>query len=298
MGGVFAPAHAAVGWSPLIDRLVADQFDEGTVRSLFARPEVQYDPQPMVIKLRTLVRTRDQKPSGLPAPRFKKVYPGYLGPEVIGRAEAFSRVNRAVLAKVSKKYCVPESIIVSILLVETNLGQNTGTRRAFNVLSSMAASGDLRDVQDYLAMDLRTSADASYARIRCREKADWAYDELKSLLRYARSVQADPLSIPGSIYGAIGYCQFMPSNVALYGADGDADGRIDLFSPPDALYSIGRYLHARGWKCRMSKVGQHRVILTYNRSYVYANTVLAVADRLQGPPRLAKKQRQRTSPKG
>jgi len=104
-------------------------------------------------------------------------------------------------------------------------------------------------------------------------------------LEYSRINNTDPLSIPGSIYGAIGLCQFMPSNVFLYGVDADGKGGIDLFSAPDALNSIANYLHRNGWGCRIEKKNRRRVVMTYNHSQVYANTVLAVADRLQAKKR-------------
>jgi len=53
-----------------------------------------------------------------------------------------------------------------------------------------------------------------------------------------------------------------------------------------------------GWKCRMDRDSRHKVILTYNRSQVYANTVLAVADRLQGNLKGTKKTRGRISREG
>lgn len=51
-----------------------------------------------------------------------------------------------------------------------------------------------------------------------------------------------PSHLPGSIYGAVGLCQFMPSNIAVYGADGNGDGRVDLFDTSDAIASLANYL--------------------------------------------------------
>jgi membrane-bound lytic murein transglycosylase B len=292
------PRSATANWSPLIDRLVADHFDETAVRNLFSRPEVQFDPVPMVTKIKTLLRTRGVAPAETPNLKNRAVYKGYLKPSVIKAARAYYTENRAILQKIRKKYCIPEEIVVSILMVETNLGRNMGGRRAFNVLASMARCTNLDLVRDHLKGDLAFPNDEAYAERRCREKADWAYHELKSLIRYAAINNTDPLSIPGSIYGAIGFCQFMPSNVFLYGVDGDENGHIDLFYPDDALYSVGNYLRQNGWKCRMDRVSRHKVILTYNRSQIYANTVLAVADRLQGNIRTPKKQRVRAKQEG
>ncbi|MDQ5986012.1 MAG: hypothetical protein CSYNP_01730 [Syntrophus sp. SKADARSKE-3] len=268
------------------------------MRSLFLRSQVQFDPAPMVIKLRTLIRTKDQNPATFQSLKTKKVHKGYLRPASINLARAFYTEHRAILEKIRNQYCVPETVIVSILMVETRLGSNTGTRKAFNVLASMALCGDLDMVRDHLKKELSMPGAYDYARGRCREKSDWAYNELKALIRYARQTGGDPLSIPGSVYGAIGICQFMPSNVFLYGVDAGDKGHVDLFSSPDALYSIGNYLRMNGWTCRMDRGSRHNVILTYNRSHIYANTVLAVADRLQGNSKGTKKQRGRINREG
>jgi membrane-bound lytic murein transglycosylase B len=149
----------------------------------------------------------------------------------------------------------------------------------------MALSADFDQVRSFVPSRLIRNDNEGYARMRCREKSDWAYNELKYLLEYSRINNTDPLSIPGSIYGAIGLCQFMPSNVFLYGIDTDGKGRIDLFSIPDAMNSIANYLHQNGWGCRIDRKNRRQVVMTYNKSQVYANTVLAVADRLQAKKR-------------
>ena len=177
--------------------------------------------------------------------------------------------------------CVPKEIVVSILLVETGLGWHLGDRSALNTLASMALSSDLETIRPYLAPDLVTRRSEEFARKRCRQKADWAYGELKALIRYASENGIDPLSIPGSLYGAIGICQFMPTQISVYGVDADRDGRVNLFAEPDALYSMANYLRSHGSRCDMSAKRQHRVILAYNHSKIYADTVLTVAKKLR-----------------
>jgi membrane-bound lytic murein transglycosylase B len=206
----------------------------------------------------------------------------YLSNRIIDRAHAYTLENGAVLEEIHTLYGVPKEIIVSILLIETHLGRNTGNRRVFNRLASMALSADLETVRPHMSGSLLTPDNWEFARRRCREKGDWAYNEFRALLRLADINGFDPLEIRGSIYGAIGMCQFMPSNVFSYGVDADQDGRINLFSKTDALHSIANYLRGHGWRPGMDRDGKHNVIFSYNHSTVYANTVLAVAEKLKG----------------
>ena len=271
---------AAADWRPLVERLAADGFNRQMVEALFARPEVRFEPDAMAEKIQALLRSRSESPDSVA--RLKTtVRQDYLSSRVIARAHSYTLENKAVLEEVHTLYGVPKEIIVSILLIETNLGRNTGNRCVFNRLASMALSADLETVRPHLSGELLTLENEAFARRRCREKGDWAYDEIKALLRLADRDGVDLLGIRGSIYGAIGLCQFMPSNIFIYGVDADRDGRIDLFAKTDALHSIANYLCGHGWRPEMDRNGQHRVIFDYNHSTVYANTVLAVAEKLK-----------------
>jgi membrane-bound lytic murein transglycosylase B len=111
-------------------------------------------------------------------------------------------------------------------------------------------------------------------------KSSWAYAELKALLRYTEAQNIDPVAIRGSYAGALGYCQFMPSNVLSLGVDGNGDSRVNLFDHTDAIFSVGNYLRHHGWKPDLNREQQYRVILKYNYSRPYAQTILKIADRL------------------
>ena len=274
---VLSPCWAFANWSPLIDRLVGDGFDETTVRALFSRPEVTFEPAAMSSKLNELL----ENVARLPSDNSKVVYGGYLKENVIAQARSYLQENTELLENITNQYCVPKEIIVSILLVETHLGDSVGEKRAFNTLASMALSTDLETIRPYLPKKLINPRNEDFARTICRQKADWAYAEFKALILYSYRSGFDPLTFLSSIYGAIGLCQFLPSNILPYGVDADNDGRIDLFAKADALYSIGNYLRGHGWKCSMDKGSQRKVILCYNKSSIYANTVLAVAQRLK-----------------
>jgi membrane-bound lytic murein transglycosylase B len=205
----------------------------------------------------------------------------YLNPWAIARANAYLTSNKPLLEEITARYGVPKEVVISILLIETHLGKHTGNRRVFNRLASMARATTPEIIHPHLDVTLLSPENEEFARRRCQEKADWAYEELKALLLYAAASKVDPLAIRGSIYGAIGICQFMPSNIFIYGVDADGDGRIDPFAKADGLHSIANYLRGHGWREGMDRGDQHRVIFAYNHSTVYANTVLAVAEKIR-----------------
>jgi peptidoglycan lytic transglycosylase B len=277
--------RASGNWSPLIDRLISDGFDEQVILGLFSRAEVRFDPAPMSSKLETLLKNQADKATPNPGYNSKKVYRSLVKERNLSRARSYLREHYEILEKIGSQYCVPKEIIISILLVETRLGDLVGGRWAFNSLASMALCTDLEIIQPHLPKKLINPQNEEFARQICWQKAHWAYSELKALILYAHFNGYDPLNLPGSIYGAIGLCQFMPTSALIYGVDADQDGRIDLFVKADAFYSIANYLREHGWSCQMDRASQHKVVYTYNHSDVYANTVLAVADKLKDSPR-------------
>ena len=67
------------------------------------------------------------------------------------------------------------------------------------------------------------------------------------------------------------------SNIAPYGADGNGDGIVNLYTPEDAVASLANYLAKHGWKKNGSRALKHRVLMRYNKSTRYANTILELA---------------------
>ncbi|MBW1670060.1 MAG: lytic murein transglycosylase [Deltaproteobacteria bacterium] len=253
-------------WEPLIEHLIKDGEDEATIRGIFARREVQFNPRVMPRKL-------SHKESKLDYSRF-------LRPERLSRASAFLETHKELLIRIEAKYGVPKEIKVAILLVETDLGRYLGPDRAFNILASMAAATDIDRVKPWLPPELLKSTERERVEKKLKDKSQWAYEELRALLIYSEQNKIDPLEIKGSIFGAIGLCQFMPSNALRFGIDHDQNGKIDLFLKPDALASMANYIRHYGWKDNLSRKEQEAVILRYNYSRPYARAVLDVAERL------------------
>ncbi len=266
---VSCPASEAVHariWDPLIVRLIEDGEDEASIRGIFGRPEVRFDPKVMPRKL-------SHKESKLD-------YTIFLKTERLSRAKAFLNTHGELLSRIEDKYGVPKEIEVAILLVETDLGRYLGAGRAFNILASMALATDIDRVKQWLPPELLSSEQRERVEKKLKKKSEWAYGELKALISYSEQNRMDILKIKGSIFGAIGLCQFMPSNALRFGVDYDNNNGTDLFSTADALASMATYLKHYGWKDGLSRKKQEAVILKYNYSRPYTNAVLEIAKRL------------------
>lgn len=214
---------------------------------------------------------------GPDAPVSKAVYDSLLTPKQLAASVSFYRTHLPLLRVMQQRYSVPPELAVAIFTVETRLGEYLGGRKAFAALAGMALSRDFGLIRPYLENPPASPEEEVFLRDKALERGDWAYAELVALLRYAQSKGRDPLDIPGSIYGAIGLGQFMPSNAVTYGVDGDGDGRVDLFTLEDAVMSFGNFMQAMGWEGDMrDEAAQRKVLMRYNRSVRYVNTVLAV----------------------
>ena len=74
-------------------------------------------------------------------------------------------------------------------------------------------------------------------------------EELVAALRILQRGDIDRAAMKSSWAGAMGQPQFMPTSYLKYAADGDGDGRSDIWrSVPDTLASIANYLKEYGWQ--------------------------------------------------
>lgn len=141
----------------------------------------------------------------------------------INRGIRFMQEYSTELTRARQKYGVPEEIITAIIGVETLYGQNTGSYRVIDALTTLAFD---------------------YPR-----RAEYFRGELEQYLLLSREQGLDYYSVLGSYAGAIGLPQFMPTNVRQLAVDFDGDGQVDLRnSVVDAIGSIARYLADHGWK--------------------------------------------------
>jgi membrane-bound lytic murein transglycosylase B len=272
-----------LGWypGPVDGRL--DRMTKWSIKAYQAAVSLPQVPEASEHLLAELRDNPKPAPAGLVLPKFEtaEVHEIVLSPERLAEAWDFYRTNRETLARVHERYGVPEEYLVALLAVETRVGRYLGDTVAVVNLASLAASEDPAKVAAAFAYERPDADQLAWLGRKAREKGEWAYRELAALLRYAEAQRLDPLSMPGSIYGAIGICQFMPSNALKYAVDGNGDGKADLFNVDDALMSLGNFLVVTGWKQPMSETAMRRVFYAYNHSKIYVNTIMDAAARLR-----------------
>jgi len=155
---------------------------------------------------------------------WKDYRPIFVNDRRIDDGVAFYKANRALLERIAGEFGVPAEVIVAILGVETNYGRNAGHYRVLDALTTLAFYYPPRQ--------------------------DFFRDELKRLFLLRSPAFPYALEdLTGSYAGAMGWGQFMPSSIARFARDGDADGKIDLWnSLPDICASVANYFLAHGWQ--------------------------------------------------
>lgn len=277
-------------WTPLFLRLNEDNL-ANTATYRYFRSLPQYSQNSMGAKVAELFKSAFmRKPSVAPkgAAPPPRVYKSVMTEANSQKCIQFLEAHKAVFDGVEARHKVPREIIVSLLFVETRLGEFMGKENALWSLACMASATTPEHVAETLKkLPYKEEQHAKWLQAKLDDKSNWAYKELKALLTHCLENNLDPRTMPGSVYGAIGLCQFMPSNIAPYGEDGDGDGIVNLFSIPDALYSTARFLTAHGWKENMTMEQRRKVLKRYNNLNIYANTILAMADAVKAGGLLA-----------
>lgn len=144
----------------------------------------------------------------LPESRFQK-----------GRA-AYGE-QKALMSPITSRFGCDDRGVMGIWGLESGFGAHTGT---FSIIDALATLG----------FDGRRS---TYFR-----------GELLKALQILNDGDIAPEAMLGSYAGAMGQAQFMPSAYLRFAADGDGDGKRNIWtSDADVFASIANYLGRSGW---------------------------------------------------
>jgi lytic murein transglycosylase len=181
---------------------------EATLAGVTANPQV-------------IALDRNQPDDSGRANRFADYLPKRLTADRIAAGRAKAAALAGHLPRLSRESGVPAEILLAIWGMETSYGAVTGNLDVPRALASLAWDG---------------RREALFTR------------ELDAAVRMVGTGQVSRERFRGSWAGASGHPQFLPSSYLAHAADGDGDGRADIWgSPLDALASIGRYLANNGW---------------------------------------------------
>lgn len=250
-------------------RLINDGFDSEKITRLYSRPQVFFEPEGV-----TIFFTYSEA---------KVDYDQFANDWSIRKAKEFMQTHQEDLSQAEKAYGVESQVITAILLVETGLGSSMGNWSALNTLSTMASLKEPEARSHFWELIPKSKRiPRTQFEKKAHRKSNWAYKELKAFLTYAYQQGLDPAEVPSSIAGAIGYAQFMPSNILAYGKDGNNDGNIDLLNQADSMASIAYFLKRHGWRPGISRKKAEKVIYHYNHSDYYVAVILKIANLLKG----------------
>jgi membrane-bound lytic murein transglycosylase B len=268
----FNPVHAKdvhPVFKKLVKRLQADGMDKKYLQDLFTHPELELMSNAVAM---SLIR----KEANLNYAQFLEKYS-------VDQAISYLKTHNRTLKKMESQFGVSAPVVVAILSVETACGKYTGRFNTVNILVTQALSLEseiYKQICDQIPLKEKLSLTPNEIKKKLRKKSTRAYRELKALLTYAKDQNIDPFIVKGSIEGAIGLPQFLPSNIKRYGFDGNGDDEINLFQHEDAIASIASYLKAHKWREDNNYKKKKEIILKYNQSDYYASTVLKLAERL------------------
>ena len=280
-----APSAEPSPWEPIIERLAADGFDKSYLEGIFTALDSGPLPEFMGQKAVELYG-KHGKASLVASERdtLRFAPPDYTrvaGGVTVAAGRRIMADNKKLFEGLYKQYGVPAPFIVGILMVETGIGANLGKQPALLALGSLAATPSLYHVLPVVD-GITSNHEAINEKIKTR--SEWAYGELKALIRYSQATGKEAWTIPGSVFGAIGICQFMPSNIRILGASAGGKRPVpDVFTFADAAASVARYLSAHGWRSAKTTQAQVAVLRSYNHSDIYASTVYGVANALMTP---------------
>ena len=253
----------------LVNRLTLDGLDKGYLQDLFSRSEFKLAPQ-------AIARSLMRREATLNYAQFLEKYS-------VDRTISYLKTHRITLENMERDFGVSAPLVVAILSVETSCGRYMGSFETVGILVTQAVSLEpavYRQIIAHLPAQEKSNLDAGEIKKKLKKKSARAYRELKALLAFYREQNRDPLAVKGSIEGAIGLPQFLPSNIKRYGFDGNGDGTIDLFQHKDAITSIASFLKAHKWVEAKNYKQKKRVIRKYNPSDYYADTILKLAELL------------------
>lgn len=255
------------GWDYLVEKLRKDGVSESVLKDIYASPKM-----PRLGTVYFAVKPREPT----------DIYQRFRSDKYVEMGRGFISAHQAEFSAAYKRFKVSPAILTAIFLVETQLGKVTGNQLVINRLSRLAAVSQPDNVIKNYKKLKKEQPDVELSEVRAR--ADHLhkifYPEIKAFFEVIRLKGVRPLELRGSVAGAFGMPQFLPSNFLRFGIDADGDKRVSLFSEADAIWSTANFLSNFGWRDGLPADELKRAIWHYNHSEPYVDTVYWLYDAL------------------
>ena len=259
------PAHASFrGWDYLVHRLRHNGVAERDLIALYADPRMPrftYIPFSVYPKEPASIYATFNKP------RFEEM------------GASFIRENKAAFDSMEKTLRVPSEVVTAILVIESQIGKNTGREMIAYRLSRLASANAPENLAHNYKLQKKKYPKVTFEQVKRRGRylEHTFLPEIPALLAIAKQNQVDPLSIQGSSAGAFGLPQFLPSAFIRYSRDGNKDGVVSLHNHQDALWSTANYLASFGFRSNIPLQEKRSIIWRYNKSKTYIDAVLKLS---------------------
>jgi len=199
----------------------------------------------------------------------------FMKPERLAAGAAFFHAHQKALDGAAERHRVDPTVVVSILMWESRLGEETGTYVAFNTFASQAFFIDEANAEALRRPGEGKRLPAEKQAERVETIRHRARKNLAALVRSCKAKGMDAFTVKGSWAGALGYPQFMPASLR-WAEDGNGDGKIDLYTFDDSIASVARYLDEHGFA-----KSPEEAVLSYNHEGAYVKGVLGWARALK-----------------
>jgi membrane-bound lytic murein transglycosylase B len=196
----------------------------------------------------TIKADRNQKSFKYTLKKFMQVRGA---PAIVAQGRKQLAANRALFARIEKKYGVPPGPLIAVWGMETAFGRFTGSQNVLNATATLAYD--------------------------CR-RTEFFQEQLYAMLKLVGSGKVSP-SAKGAMHGELGQTQFMPKNVLIYGGGGN------LNSKEAALTATARFLVGHGWQRGEGyQPGEPNFVAIegWNAATVYQQAIAIMAQQIDG----------------
>ncbi|MGR5555071.1 lytic murein transglycosylase [Vibrio fortis] len=213
-GSAVAPLHAnELSFEQFVEKLKQQGSEQGISQSII---DQAFDG--VTFKPRAVKADKNQPEKKLTLDEYiPRAVPAWK----VKQAQSLYDKHHAELKRIGEEYGVQPRFIVALWGVESNFGTFTGNYRVIDALTTMAYEG--------------------------RREAFFT-KEAMAALTILEEGHIKPQDMKGSWAGAMGQPQFMPSSFLAYAADGNGDGKKDIWNTEaDVFASAANYLSQSGW---------------------------------------------------